>query len=54
MAKVQAQMQADIIKHLYAHLPGDAYDPDEITIKASAVFAHIYSTGLDVGAPVYH
>ena len=47
-------MKAEIIKHLYAHLPASAYDPDEINIKAGAVFAHIYSAGLGGGAPVYH
>ena len=54
MATVQAQMKAEIIKHLYAHLPASAYDPDEINIKAGAVFAHIYSAGLGGGTPVYH
>jgi type I restriction enzyme R subunit len=54
MATVQAQMKAEIIKHLYAHLPANAYDPDEINVKAGAVFAHIYSAGLGGGAPVYH
>ena len=54
MATVQAQMKAEIIKHLYAHLPASAYDPDAINIKAGAVFAHIYSAGLGGGTPVYH
>ena len=54
MATVQAQMKAEIIKHLYAHLPASAYDSDEINVKAGAVFAHIYSAGLGVSTPVYH
>ena len=49
-----SQMKAEIIKHLYAHLPASAYDPDEINIKAGAVVAHIYSAGLGGGTPVYH
>jgi type I restriction enzyme R subunit len=54
MATVQAQMKAEIIKHLYAHLPAGAYDPDEINLKAGAVFAHIYSDGTGGGARAYH
>lgn len=54
MATVQAQMRAEIIKHLYAHLPVGAYDPDEINMKAGAVFSHIYSAGLGGDAQVVH
>ncbi|NQE49429.1 type I restriction endonuclease subunit R [Herbaspirillum rubrisubalbicans] len=54
MATVQAQMRAEIIKHLYAHLPAGTYDPDEIAMKAGAVFAHIYSAGLGDDAQVIH
>jgi type I restriction enzyme R subunit len=54
MATVQAQMKAEIIKHLFANLPSPAYDPDEINLKAGAVFAHIYSAGLGGGAQVVH
>ena len=54
MATVQAQMKAEIIKHLFANLPSPAYDPDEINVKAGAVFAHIYSAGLGSGAQVVH
>ncbi|MFN7712265.1 MAG: UvrB domain 3-containing protein [Curvibacter sp.] len=54
MATVQAQMKAEIIKHLFANLPSTAYDPEEINLKAGAVFAHIYSAGLGSGAPVIH
>jgi type I restriction enzyme R subunit len=54
MATVQAQMKAEIIKHLFANLPSPAYDPDEINVKAGAVFAHIYSAGLGSGAHVVH
>ena len=42
MATVQAQMKGEIIKHLYEHLPASTYDPNEISLKASAVFARIY------------
>jgi type I restriction enzyme R subunit len=54
MATVQAQMKAEIIKHLFANLPSPAYDPDEINVKAGAVFAHIYSAGLGGGTQVVH
>lgn len=53
-ATAQAQVKAEIIKHLFAHLPSDAYDADEIDLKASAVFAHIYTAGLGGGLRVYH
>jgi len=54
MATVQAQMKAEIIKHLFVSLPSDAYDADEIDLKAGAVFAHLYTSGLGDGARVYH
>lgn len=54
MATVQAQMKAEIIKHLYAHLPTGAYNPDEINVKAGAVFKHIYSTGAGGSPSAYH
>jgi type I restriction enzyme R subunit len=54
MATVQAQMKAEIIKHLFARLPQDAYDADEISLKSGAVFAHIVTTGLGTSATVYH
>lgn len=47
-------MKAEIIKHLYAHLPSSAYDSDEINIKAGAVFAHVYSAGTSGETPLYH
>ncbi|MCC6593045.1 MAG: type I restriction endonuclease subunit R [Xanthomonadales bacterium] len=53
-ATAQAQVKAEIIKHLFAHLPSDAYDADEINVKASAVFAHIYTSGMGGSARVYH
>ncbi len=43
MATVQAQMKAEIIKHLFTHLPEGAYETDEINSKAAAVFIHFYS-----------
>jgi len=53
-ATAQAQVKAEIIKHLFAHLPPGAYDADEIKLKADAVFAHIYTAGFDERARRYH
>jgi type I restriction enzyme R subunit len=53
-AAAQAQVKAEIVKHLLANLPDGVYDGDEISLKASAVFAHIYATGGGVGARIYH
>lgn len=53
-ATAQAQVRAEIIKHLFANLPAGAYDANEINLKASAVFAHIYTTDLGGGAQGYH
>ncbi len=53
-ATAQAQLRAEIIKHLFAQLPPEAYDADEIKLKANAVFAHIYTAGLGEGARVRH
>lgn len=53
-ATAQAQVKAEIIKHLYANLPSGLYAPDEINLKASVVFAHIYMAEIGSGAAVYH
>jgi type I restriction enzyme R subunit len=53
-ATAQAQVKAEILKHLYAHLPSEAYDPEEINLKANALFAHIYTAGVGEGGRVYH
>ncbi len=53
-ATAQAQVKAEIIKHLYTHLPSDLYAPDEINLKADVVFTHIYTAGIGDAAPVYH
>ncbi len=53
-ATAQAQVKAEIIKHLFTGLPFGAYDAEEINVKAGAVFAHIYTSGLGDGARVYH
>ncbi|MDX9943193.1 MAG: type I restriction endonuclease subunit R [Azonexus sp.] len=53
-ATAQAQIKAEIIKHLYAALPQGSYDSDEISLKASLVFAHIFTSGIGGGARVYH
>ncbi len=44
-ASAQAQVHAEIIKHLFSHMPADRYSADEISQKADALFAHIYVTG---------
>lgn len=54
MATVQAKVKAEIIKHLFANMPPGAFDADEISVKANAVFAHIYTAGLGDGERVYH
>jgi type I restriction enzyme, R subunit len=53
-ATAQAQVKDAIIKHLFAHLPSGAYDDDEISFKADAVFAHIYIADLGSGARAHH
>ncbi len=53
-ATAQAQVKAEIIKHLFANLPDGVYDADEIDLKANAVFAHILVSGSTEGARVYH
>ena len=53
-ATAQAQVKAEIIKHLFAHLPTGAFEADEINLKAGAVFAHLYTTGLQGDARTYH
>lgn len=45
-ATAQAQVKAEIMLHLYTHLPPGAYNPDEIDLRAGEVFAHIYSAGI--------
>ncbi|WP_160329873.1 hypothetical protein [Pseudomonas aeruginosa] len=46
--------KAEIIKHLYANLPSGLFGVEEINLKTSVVFAHIYTAGAGEGAPVYH
>jgi type I restriction enzyme R subunit len=53
-AAAQAQVKAEIIKHLYAHLPEGVFDDDEISLKAGAVFAHLYTAGFPAGERVVH
>lgn len=53
-ATAQAQVKAEIIKHLFANLPSGAYDADEIELKAGALFAHIYTSDIGRGARLYH
>jgi type I restriction enzyme R subunit len=53
-ATAQAQVKAEIIKHVFAHLPSGAYDGDEIYLKANAVLAHLHTAGFGEGARAYH
>ncbi|MBQ0935467.1 type I restriction endonuclease subunit R [Ideonella paludis] len=53
-AAAQAQVKAEIVKHLWANLPDGAYGDDEIDLKAAAVYAHIFMTAGTGGAQVYH
>lgn len=53
-AAAQAQVKAEIIKHLWENLPDGAFEDDEITLKADAVFAHIFMAGRGGGARAYH
>lgn len=48
-ATAQAQVKAEILKHLYAYLPSGAYDAEEINLKANVLFAHIYTAGVGEG-----
>lgn len=53
-ATAQAQVKAEIIRHLYTHLPSGLYDPDEINLKANVLFTHIYTAGVGDAAQAYH
>jgi type I restriction enzyme, R subunit len=52
-ATAQAQVKAEIIKHLSANLPPGAYDAGEIDLKANAVFAHRYTDGFGSDGRTY-
>ena len=53
-ATVQAQVKAEIIKHLFSNMPSDSYAEDEIARKADAVVAHIFTAGIGDQAKVIH
>jgi len=53
-AAAQAQVKAEIIKHLFAHLPSGVYGAEEISLRASAVFAHVYKAGFEQNTRIYH
>jgi type I restriction enzyme R subunit len=53
-ATAQAQVKAEIIKHLFAQLPPGVYGAEEIDARAGAVFAHIYSAPIGGHAPYHH
>ena len=42
-ASAQAQVRAEIIKHLFANMPGERYSEEEISQRADALFAHVYT-----------
>lgn len=48
-ATAQAQVKAEIIKHLFINLPGTGYAEHEITTRADLVFAHLYQARIGVG-----
>lgn len=52
-ATAQAQVEAEIIKHLFAHLPSGLYAADEINCKAGAVFAHIFDSQIGNSAVLH-
>ncbi|ABQ28444.1 protein of unknown function DUF450 [Geotalea uraniireducens Rf4] len=43
-ATAQAQVKAEIIKHLFVNLPETGYAEHEISARADLVFAHLYQT----------
>jgi type I restriction enzyme, R subunit len=49
-ATAHAQVQAEIIKHLFVNLPGGIYSDHEISARADAVFAHLFQTGIEAGS----
>ena len=53
-ATAQAQVKTEIITHLFAHLPSDAYDAEEIKLKADQLFTHLYTAGAGQEARAYH
>ena len=55
-ATAQAQVKAEIIKHLFVSLPGSGYADHEISTKADLIFAHLYQTGIGMGggSRMYH
>jgi type I restriction enzyme R subunit len=54
-ATAQAQVRAEIIKHLFVSLPESGYADHEISAKADMIFAHLYQTGIGVsGSQLYH
>jgi type I restriction enzyme R subunit len=54
-ATAQAQVKAEIIKHLFFNLPGAGYTEHEISARADMVFAHLYQPEIGAsGSPLYH
>lgn len=55
-ATAQAQVKAEIIKHLFINMPGTGYTEHEIPERADMLFAHLYQTGIGGfgGSPLYH
>jgi len=54
-ASAQAQVRAEIIKHLFVNLPGVGYTENEISARADMIFSLLYQTGIRAaGNPLYH
>ncbi len=45
-ASAQAQVRAEIIKHLFVNLPGVGYTETEISTRVDMIFSHLYQTGI--------
>lgn len=53
-ATAQAQVKAEIIKHLFVHLPETGYGEQEISVRAEQIFTHLFQTGIGVGGNYYY
>lgn len=51
-ASAQAQVKAEIIKHLFVNMPAAVYAEQEISDRANIVFAHIFDSKIGLGG--YH
>lgn len=53
-ATAQAQVKLEIAKHLFSNLPPSSYDAEEISEKAAAIFAHLYTASFGQEAMTIH